>query len=313
MRVERLGPIITPDTHPSVGANINGPSLIRVPEWVTNRLGRFYLYFADHKGSYIRLAYADDVAGPYTVHEPGSLHLSNSRFPTETPQNIEIRSEIQAAGVAAEGYEAHFTPHIASPDVVVDHESATLWMAFHGLCDDGSQLTRVAESNDGLAFTAHEPLVAFPYLRILPERWDGAWLAMSMPGILYRSTDLRHWQAGEMVFGFDFRHCALLRRDARLHVFWTRVGDAPEHILHSTIELDGDWASWTPSEPDSVLLPETPWEGAELPAEPSVRGQVTTPVNQLRDPAIFEDAGRTWLLYTVAGESGIALAELHDV
>jgi hypothetical protein len=33
-------------------------------------------------------------------------------------------------------------------------------------------------------------------------------------------------------------------------------------------------------------------------------------VNQLRDPAIFEEDGRTYLLYAVAGESGIAIAEL---
>jgi len=35
-------------------------------------------------------------------------------------------------------------------------------------------------------------------------------------------------------------------------------------------------------------------------------------VNQLRDPAIFEEDGRVWLLYAIAGESGIALAELHE-
>ena len=35
-------------------------------------------------------------------------------------------------------------------------------------------------------------------------------------------------------------------------------------------------------------------------------------VNQLRDPAILEDAGgRIFLLYAVAGESGIAIAEVH--
>jgi hypothetical protein len=36
-------------------------------------------------------------------------------------------------------------------------------------------------------------------------------------------------------------------------------------------------------------------------------------VNQLRDPAIFEeaDSGRVFLLYAVAGESGIAIAEVH--
>jgi hypothetical protein len=31
----------------------------------------------------------------------------------------------------------------------------------------------------------------------------------------------------------------------------------------------------------------------------------------LRDPAIFEEHGRTWLLYAIAGESGLALAELR--
>ena len=63
VRVERLldSPIITPSLHPSIGENIQGPSLIRVPDWVENRLGTYYLYFADHKGRYIRLAYADDL------------------------------------------------------------------------------------------------------------------------------------------------------------------------------------------------------------------------------------------------------------
>ena len=40
-------------------SNINGPSLVRVPEWVENPLGKYYLYFAHHRGAYIRLAYAD--------------------------------------------------------------------------------------------------------------------------------------------------------------------------------------------------------------------------------------------------------------
>lgn len=65
-------------------------------------------------------------------------------------------------------------------------------MAYHGLCEDGSQLTRVAESTDGVRFTPYEPLVAFPYLRVFPERVDGRWLAMSMPGIWYRSDDMRN-------------------------------------------------------------------------------------------------------------------------
>ena len=87
MRATRLldDPIIAPDFHPSIGKNIQGPSLIRVPDWVESRLGTYYLYFADHKGSYIRLAYADDLRGPWKVYPPGSLQLAESHFLTEPP------------------------------------------------------------------------------------------------------------------------------------------------------------------------------------------------------------------------------------
>ena len=43
-----------------------------------------------------------------------------------------------------------------------------------------------------------------------------------------------------------------------------------------------------------------------------MRGQVTEPVRQLRDPAICVDGDRVWLLYCLAGESGIALAEIIE-
>jgi hypothetical protein len=45
------------------GASLNGPSLIRMPAWVENPLGRYYLYFAHHAGKYIRMAYADRLEG----------------------------------------------------------------------------------------------------------------------------------------------------------------------------------------------------------------------------------------------------------
>ena len=52
-------------------------------------------------------------------------------------------------------------------------------------------------------------------------------------------------------------------------------------------------------------------EGADAPLEPSVRSTAYGQVNQLRDPAIFEEDGEVFLLYAVAGESGIALAQVH--
>jgi hypothetical protein len=43
---------------------INGPSMILVPGWVENPLGKYYLYFSHHKGDFIRLAYGDMPEGP---------------------------------------------------------------------------------------------------------------------------------------------------------------------------------------------------------------------------------------------------------
>jgi hypothetical protein len=43
---------------------------------------------------------------------------------------------------------------------------------------------------------------------------------------------------------------------------------------------------------------------------PSTPGAVNGPVNALRDPCVFEDRGRRYLLYAGAGESAIGLAEL---
>ena len=56
--------------------------------------------------------------------------------------------------------------------------------------------------------------------------------------------------------------------------------------------------------------PSARWEGADAPLVRSVRSTAYGQVNQLRDPAIFEEDGRVYLLYAVAGESGIAIAEI---
>jgi len=53
------------------------------------------------------------------------------------------------------------------------------------------------------------------------------------------------------------------------------------------------------------------WEGANLPIRASKAGYTGVPVNQLRDPAIYQEAGETFLLYSAAGESGIAIAQIE--
>jgi hypothetical protein len=133
---------------------------------------------------------------------------------------------------------------------------------------------------------------------------------MAMPGQFYRSKDpLSGFEPGPLLFNPNMRHAALLVRGGTLFVFWTQVGHAPETIMLSTIALIDDWTKWSASPPVEVLRPERAWEGADAPVAPSVRSTAYGHVNQLRDPAVFEENGRTFLLYAVAGESGIAIAE----
>jgi hypothetical protein len=313
-RAERLldAPIISPATHPSLGRNIQGPSLIRVPDWVEAPLGRYYLYFADHKGAYIRLAYANDLCGPWTVHPPGSLQLAESRFPTEppeVPEELMKRIEERAAELKLPHglLEEVTTPHVASPDVhAVD---GRIVMYYHGLEGPAFQATRVATSKDGIRFESQPQILGKTYFRAFAHAEHV--YALAMPGQLYRSTDgLADFETGPLLFNPDMRHAALLRRGQTLHVFWTQVGHAPERILWSTIDLSPDWALWSASDPVEVLRPERPWEGADAPREPSMRSVAYGHVNQLRDPAVYQEQGRTFLLYAVAGESGIAIAEL---
>ena len=323
LRIERLldAPIITPETHPSIGSNIQGPSLIRVPHWVESPLGKYYLYFADHKGSYIRLAYADDLLGPWSVHPPGSLLIEHSHFPSEPPPIDQAELErAKARRAAAYGgnklphsIEKEFTaPHIASPDVHIDERNRRIVMYFHGLEGFGRQVTRVALSDDGIDFRARPEILGRTYLRAF--RYLGETYGIAMPGQLYRSASedgLSAFEEGPLLFNPDMRHCALLKRGDRLDVFWTQVGEAPERILLSTIDLTPPWTEWRETGAMEVLRPERAWEGGSLPLEPSMRSVAYGPVNQVRDPAIFEEDGRVFLLYAVAGESGIAIAEVH--
>ncbi len=321
IRVRRLvdRPIVAPGMDARMGPNIEGPSLIRAPDWLPGRLGRYYLYFADHKGDYIRLAYADRPEGPWKVHAPGSLQLAQSGLPTTPPARPPNAEALLAAGGANRAppgtpgipslMDDATLPHIASPDVHVDEAGRRIVMYFHGLEAFGVQKSRVAVSQNGLDFRAVGGPLGAPYMRVFQHA--GYHYAMAMPGLVSRSRDgFSGFEAGPRLFGADQRHCAVLRRGDLLRVFWTRVGDVPERIYVSTVDLRPDWMSWTASEPVEVLRPERPWEGADLPLVPSYRSAVNLPVNQIRDPAIYEEGGRVWLLYAVKGEGGLGIAEL---
>jgi hypothetical protein len=280
-----------------MGDNINGPSLIKVPDWLPNPMGTYYLYFAHHQGTYIRLAYADRLEGPWSTYEPGTLRLE------QTPARR----------------------HIASPDLHIDDEHQRLIMYYHGPVDmskatlpstlangtplRGGQRNFVATSTDGIHFASGNEILGSPYFRVF--HWGGYTYALGMPGIFFRSKDgFTDFERGPTLYSKDMRHTAVKLDGDTLSVFFSQAYDCPEHILMSKIELTPDWTSWQPSEPVSVLVPETECEGADCPVVPSERGSVHEPVCQLRDPGIYREGDKTYLLYSVAGEQGIGIAEM---
>lgn len=281
-RFER-NPIITPAMIAPDETNVNGPSLVRAPQWLDNPLGVYYLYFAHHQGRHIRLAFADALEGPWQVYGPGTLQIE----------------------------ETDFTGHIASPDVHVDSDEKRVRMYFHGCGGDHSgQRTRVALSPDGVRFqTVEGETLGRSYWRVF--ELDGWYYTLEMPGLFRRSRDpLGPFEEGPMLFTEDMRHSAVKLDNHALTVFWSNAHDVPEHILTCTIDASADWMQWQASEPATALRSELEWEGADKPVVESARGSIHEPVHQLRDPCIYREDEKTYLLYSVAGEHGIAAAEV---
>ena len=303
-------PIIHAAMDQRIGSNINGPSLMRMPNWVKHPLGKYYLYFAHHRGKYIRMAFADDLLGPWQTHKPGVLGLENSYFQIQDID--EYSDQLRGTDLYA---------HIASPDVHVDKENQRIFMYYHGMLADADQQTRIAYSEDGLNFKAQSNLLGPAYFRTLKyENWI---YVITWAGYLLRS---RSWdgpfEKGGMIKNITslnnpnriLRHTALLLRKNILHIFFSCIGDEPESICHASINLNKKWEDWQLEEESIILKPELEWEGANLPVKKSLVGAADYPVHELRDPCIYQEDENIYLLYCGAGESGgigIAKVELE--
>jgi len=288
-RADRLpgNPILRNFADRRIGANVNGPSLIRTRPWMQNRLGAYYLYFAHHVGSYIRLAYADDLTGPWHIHEPGALSIDQMPWVYE---------------------------HCASPDVHVDDDAQEIRMYVHAISDpapweEPRQSSYLASSRDGINFAPNPEELGPSYFRVWRSGAD--YFALSLGGALWRSHDgCSAFTPGPRLKGLPpgTRHLAVLQRGGLVWTAWSVIGDCPERIMIGAFDPSGDWNTWAMMHVQELLRPEHAWEGAALPLRPSAVGLSQAPAHQLRDPCFFTDAGRDYLLYSVAGEAGIAIA-----
>lgn len=338
-RLNNNQPIITEKMFLDLGASgeegwiINGPSLIRIPDWILpeNRADSsavYYLYFANHHGNYIPMAWSAELEGPWNLYHTGADYKSGFRGVLDLGPDDTISI----------GNSLTIEKHIASPDVIVDDSNKQIVMYFHGpVREPDGQRTLVATSSDGLSFQEGilPVLLGSSYFRVFEYQdtmyavghksalvqggtVDDPWLVPPDFDFMEKLWTYREDNPFEDYIdsiGFDgkVRHPGIHLSEDTLFVFYSRAGDAPERIMMSRMRLDKKpFDKWEPSFPPmEILHPEVYWEGSSKPISPSESGSIDYLANQLRDPDVFEDIdGSLYLLYSGGGEDAIGLARL---
>jgi hypothetical protein len=284
-KIEKLGVIIDKTkfiNNKNDGNNINGPTLVKVPNFCLNKLGNYYLYFAHHRGKYIRMAYSDNICGPYTIYENGVLSLKN------TPGN----------------------DHIASPEIIIKDNKFILY--YHTIYNIGynSQSTFVAESYDGLLFVSTNRNISHPYFRYFEYQSNSYGIAMKG----HSCQHIYNFINNKFIDNCDIlqktRHCHVKLINNKLFIFYSVVGDCPEHICFSELCKNDNGTFYT-LEQKSLVYPELEYEHNNLPPIKSKYGASFEKINQLRDPYVYVEEDNVYILYSICGEQGIAIAKLH--
>ncbi|MGB0369942.1 MAG: hypothetical protein ACPGN3_01230 [Opitutales bacterium] len=177
MRLNNGEPIITKDMFLAIdpgleyqGKNINGPCMVRIPDWVASKdrahpSAIYYLYFAHHGDGFIRMAWAQNIEGPYTLY---NTHTNEKDLQNGDTQNgrgvLDLGTKLQKSGKPEMVFKGRFKikNNIASPDVILDHKNKQFIMFFHGhaakptydssVANTGKQKSFVATSRTGLNF-----------------------------------------------------------------------------------------------------------------------------------------------------------------
>jgi len=315
--------------------NISFPTLITVPDWIQNPLGKYYLYYSHHVGKSIKMAYSNSLEGPWKRYGGDVLPIYRSGL-VIYEENISSAfdlfsycslSEMIALNSTINQNKKDFEnqndsrllykpnrPHIASPEIYIDNKNQVIRMYYHGIVSGSIQKTKIALSKDGLLFIPTTETSIQSYARIFKHK--EYFYALSSPGLLYRSKNglknfenRKRWLLDEKT-----RHNSVLLVDEKLYIFYSRVGDAPERILYTSVDLNSDdWNKWSIGPSFELIKPEKNWEGFGLKISPSLRGEIPFPVNQLRDPYVFKDKSENFfLIYTAAGENSIGIVELKQ-
>ncbi|MFB3902385.1 MAG: hypothetical protein ACE15E_02945 [Acidobacteriota bacterium] len=278
------------------------PSVIRVPEWVKQPKGKFYMYYAEHSGTSIYVAAADRPEGPWKPLPDPVLTIDRTPFPD----------------------------HISSPDVLVVPEQKRFYLYFHGAYLDlpeygykREQPASVTISDDPLHFPASKVIIATPgvnfaYFRAF--RRDGWFYAIGRQQRLFRSRDAVHWEGGPYLLSWDrfgdltreyplalsskeitgrTIHAGLVvhPEDQTLDCYFSLKDETGVSLQKVRISTRGDWLGWAPVEMPVRALT----AGDPLDALPDGAAYV-------RDPFVLAEEGRLYLYYVAGPEKYICLA-----
>ena len=238
--------------------NINGPSVLRVPDWIPvderpHAQANYYLYFANHRGDSIRMAWADSIGGPWTLFNYGTAtdqSLSGRVTPGDGVLDLNLGADatIDLGAVVIDN-------HIASPDVRLDEVNQRIVMYFHSpVIGPLDQTTFVATSKFGLNFN------------IAADGGD------VFPGETHGVREVALGRSYFKMFEVDGRAFALANGGKLFRGPATTSGGSPATIANA----DDDGSLWNP--PEGFDLTSLYWE--QVPTEDN-------PINKLLVPELL--------------------------
>ena len=142
--------------------NICNPCLLEVPNWCKNKLAKYYLYFADHRGKYIKMAYSNYIDKGWKFKENGII-------------NINLFTDA--------------INHIASPEIYIDNKKKIIVMFTHSHSKLlVGQWTYASISYDGINFNKvyNKPLAPF-YFRMF--YYKNFYFGITKGGNLWKSKN----------------------------------------------------------------------------------------------------------------------------
>ncbi|MEM9991147.1 MAG: hypothetical protein AAF738_05245 [Bacteroidota bacterium] len=293
--------------------NINGPSVIRVPDWIpefakTHPDANYYMYFAHHQGRSIRMAWANTIQGPWHIFNMGfapdkSWGYGGNYSGLLTIGNGVLDIELgSTTGTIEIDNNYIIGDHIASPDVVVDNVNERIIMYFHGfsLNTTSGQQTFVASSKYGLNFN------------ILSDGGEvGQGIRAVVPGHFYfRTFQVEGEVNGQNVLqSFAYANRGLLYKAPTL-----TFGDVPANLANGD-DLGGLWNPTTATiTPWWTLIPDTDNPLFQVQASLAVRpnGNESRRIdnsnsNSPRHFAVYHDPvgdrNKIYILYTGRGDA----------